>query len=74
MLVPPLSLVPLDVAVDLTRPGAERPHIGRELLDLPSLGVQGEAACGEDRPELRVGGDSGMADAVDRLDHVAHAN
>ena len=72
MLAPPLSLVPVDVAVDLTGPSAERPDVRRELLDLPSLGVQGEAACGEDRPELRVGGDRGVPDAVDRLDHVAH--
>ncbi len=43
-------------------------------MDLPGLGVQGEAECGKDCPELRVGGDRGVADAVDRLDHVAHAH
>jgi hypothetical protein len=74
MLAPPLSFIPVDVAVDLTGSGAERPDVRRELLDLPSRSVQGEAACGEDRPELRIGGDRGVADAVDRLDHVPHTN
>ena len=74
MLAPPLGFVPVDVAVDLTGPSAERPDVRRELLDLPGLGVQGEAACGEDRPELRVGGDRGVPDPVDRLDHVAHTH
>ena len=74
VLAPPLSLVPVDVAVDLTGASAERPDIRRELVDLPSLGVQGEAACREDRPELRVGCDRGVPDPVDRLDHVAHAH
>ena len=70
----PLGLVPVDVAADLTGTGAERPDVRRELLDLSGLGVQGEAERGEDRPELRVGGDRGVSDAVDRLDHVAHTH
>src|SRR5262249_15052396 len=74
VLAPPLGLVPVDVAVDLTGPGAERPDVRRELLDLPGLGVQGETVLSEDRPELRVGGDRGVPDAVYRLDHVAHTH
>ncbi len=74
MLAPPLGFVPVDVAVDLTGPSAERPDVRRELGDLPSLGVQGETACGQGRPELRVGGDRGVPDAVDCLDHVAHTH
>lgn len=60
--------------MDLTGPSAERPDVPRELFDLPGLGVQGEAVCGEGRPELRVGGDRGVPDTVDRLDHVAHTH
>jgi len=62
------------VAVDLSRPSAERTDVRRELLDLPGLRIQGETARGEDRLELRVGGDRGVPDAVDRLDHVPHTH
>ena len=48
------------------------PTYGASSLDLAGLGVEGEPVCGEDRPELRVGGDRGVPDAVDRLDHVPH--
>ena len=70
MLAPPLGLVTVDVPVDLTRPGAERPDIRGKLRDLPRGRVEREAVGGEHGPELRVGGHRSMADAVDRLDHV----
>jgi hypothetical protein len=74
MYAPPLGFVAVDVAVDLTGTRAERPNVRGELLDLPSLRIQGETAGGQDRAQLRVGGDRCVADAVDRLDHVAHAD
>lgn len=74
MLAPPLGLVPIDVSTNLTGPGAERPDVRGELLDLPGHGFQGEAVCGKGCPELRIGGDRGVPDPVDRLDHVSHTH
>jgi hypothetical protein len=74
MVGPPLVLVSVDIGADLGRTGAERSDVGPQLLDLTGLGIHREPGVGECRAEPRIRGDRGMADAVDRLDHVPHAN
>ena len=71
MCASPGRLVAVGVAADLRGPGAEGPHVRHELADLAGLRVERVPVLGEHRPELRVGGDSGVPDAVDRLDAVA---
>jgi hypothetical protein len=69
MLTPPLRLVPIQQRVDLRRAFAERTDVAGQLLDL-TLGGQCVAMCGQRGPEVRVAGNCGMPDAVDRGEHV----
>jgi hypothetical protein len=74
VLSPPLGFVAVDVAADLSGPGAEPTRIGRELADLAGLRVQGEPVGRENGSEAWIGDDRGVPDAVDRLDAVADAD
>jgi hypothetical protein len=67
----PGGLISVDVAADLAGSGTERTDVGDQLADLAGLGVEREAVRRERRPELWVGGDCGVSDAVDGLDRVA---
>jgi hypothetical protein len=68
----PLGLVAVQVAVDLRGAGTEPAPEGRQLGQLTGGRVQGEAVRCEDGAESGVGGDGGVADAVDRGEAVAH--
>src|SRR5690349_10756783 len=70
MALAPLGLVPLEKATDLGGALGERADIGGELLDL-TIRVEGVPARGQRGPELRVAGDRGVPDPVDRLNRIA---
>jgi len=52
---------------------AERANVGRELLDLAGA-VHSEAVRGDRGPELRVGRDCRVPNAVDRIERVANSD
>jgi hypothetical protein len=69
MLGSPVRFVPVQQAADLGGAFGQRAHEGRELLDLARL-VEGVAVRGQRGPELRIAGDRGVPDAVERRDRV----
>src|SRR3954449_4796994 len=66
----PFSFVGVDVPGDLRGPRAEDAHEIRQLPDLP-IGSQVIPMSGERGPEVRVTGDRGVPDTVDRREEIA---
>ena len=70
MLGTPFGFQPVDVPLDLSGPGAE-PCSERHQLDQFAGGrVQGESVVSQCLPEVGVGGDGGVTDAVDGVEVV----
>jgi hypothetical protein len=68
----PLGLVAVEVSADLRGAGTEPADEGRQLGQLTGGPVESEPVCRDHGPELGVGGDRRVADAVDRGEAVAH--
>ena len=72
--VTPRGLISLDVPSDLARSSRERSGETGQLIHLARLTVEGETAFGERLSKLRIAHHGRVADAVDRVDHVADAD
>jgi hypothetical protein len=69
----PLPFVAIPVVSDLRGPGAEGTDVASELQYFSSR-AQGVAVAGQCGAELRVGGDRGVPDPVERGEEVPHAD